>query len=273
MNLSGLDGVRPAMNTSAPGTLRAIAHDSLCLLEPPYLKHYRGGRFRTWNGIALVGSSLPGPGFNFAAVLHPGTPSLPELLPIATEFFAEAQQGWGVLVEGDAGHAMEAELRARNWAVDEDEPAYVFPDLQSITAPTSTDLEVRQIEPDAGPYLALTNAAFDCPADLAELMRPLPSYGADPDIGLFVGAVGGRDVTAAEYSRSGPTAVLWGVAAFEAYRGRGYRSAVSRAALVHAASRGCRHAALRSGPRSRQAYERLGFQYVCQHRTYSAPAQ
>jgi GNAT superfamily N-acetyltransferase len=260
------------MTSSAPFDLRAIAHQSLAILEPPYLKHYRGGRFRTWNGIALIGSSLPGPGFNFAAVLIPGTPPLAELIPIATEFFAEAGHGWGVLVEGDAGHPMEAELKARNWAVDEDEPAYVLPDLQSITALPSAELKIRQIGPDAGPYLELTNAAFECPADVAESMRPLPSYGSDPEIGLFVGSVSGRDVTAAGYSRSGPTAVLWGVATLPAYRGRGYGSAVSRAALAHAARRGCRQAALRSGPRSRPVYERLGFQYVCQHRTYAAPA-
>ena len=65
--------------------------------------------------------------------------------------------------------------------------------------------------------------------------------------------------------------MLWGVATFEDHRGRGYGSAVSRAALVHAAGHGCANAALRSGPKSVPVYERLGFRYVCQHRTYAAP--
>ena len=112
----------------------AIAHAALCLLEPPYLKHYRNGRFKSWNGVALVGSDLPGPGFNFAAVLHPNAPSLDELLPVAREFFAVSEKGWGVLVEGDAGHPMEAGLQARGWAVDEDEPAYVLDDLRAWRA-------------------------------------------------------------------------------------------------------------------------------------------
>src|SRR5436305_9051614 len=112
------------MTPSTPD-LRRIAHDSLSLTEAPYLKHYRRGRFKSWNGVGLTGSSLPGPGFNFAAVLLPGAPTLDELLPVAREFFADCEQGWGMLVEADAGHPMEAELIARGWPINEDEPAYV----------------------------------------------------------------------------------------------------------------------------------------------------
>jgi GNAT superfamily N-acetyltransferase len=252
--------------------LRPTAHAALCLLEPPYQKHYRRGRFRTWNGVALVGSDLPGPGFNFAAVLAPGAPPLDDLLPVARDFFAGAGHGWGVLVEGDAGHPMEAELRARGWAVDEDEPAFVLPDLGSVSPPGSGDLVVRRLTDDAGAYHEVTAAAFRAPPEMADLLRPSQGFARDPDIGLFVGAVGGIDVAAAGYSRTGPTAVLWGVATLEEYRGRGYGSAVSRAALARAAARGCANAALRSGPKSVPVYERLGFRYVCRHRTYAAPA-
>jgi GNAT superfamily N-acetyltransferase len=65
---------------------------------------------------------------------------------------------------------------------------------------------------------------------------------------------------------------LWGVATLEPHRGRRYGEALSRVALAHAATRGCTTAALRSGPKSVPLYERLGFRYVCQHRTYAAPA-
>jgi GNAT superfamily N-acetyltransferase len=117
----------------------------------------------------------------------------------------------------------------------------------------------------------VTNAAFNAPPDLADVLTPAPGYAVDPEIALFIGSVEGKDVTAAGYSRSGDTAVLWGVATLEPYRGRGYGVAVSRAALAHAAGRGCTAATLRSGPKSRPLYERLGFRYVCQHRTYACP--
>jgi len=257
---------------TAPDDLKSIAHRALCLTEPPYLKHYRNGRFRVWKGVAMTASTLPGPGFNFAAVLHDGAPSLDELLPVAREFFTGCEKGWGILVEGDAGHPIEAELRERGWAVDEDEPAFVLAEIRSI-APVELGIRIRHAEGAAGSeaYHRVTSAAFNAPPELEDAIRPGPEFALDPDIGLFIGSVDGQDLTAAGYSRSGDTAVLWGVATLEALRGRGYGSAVSRAALAHAASRGCDTAALRSGPKSIPVYERMGFRFVCRHRTYACP--
>ncbi len=256
-------------------TNRDIAHAALSLTEPPYLHHYREGRFREWRGVAFVASELPGPGFCFAAVLRDNAMSLDELLPVAREFFAGCGQGWGVLVEGDAGHPMEAELRARGWSVAEDEPAYVLPDLAAVTTRGATELVVRvaKSQADADAYKAVTAAAFEAPPEMADLMVPSLAFAIDPDIALVIGSVGGVDVCAAGYSRSGTTAVLSGVATLAPHRGRGYGDAVSRATLVYAATRGCTTAALRSGPKSIPVYERIGFRYVCQHRTYAAPAE
>ena len=168
---------------------------------------------------------------------------------------------------------METELRARGWVVAEDEPAFV---LRPIGCPISSPpvLEVRAVrtQADTDAYRDVTAAAFNAPPEMAEAMLPSLAFALDPDIALFVGSVGGVDVSAAGYSRSGDTAVLWGVATLEAHRGRGYGSAVSRSALENAASRGCTGAALRSGPKSIPVYERLGFQFICYHRTYSQSA-
>jgi GNAT superfamily N-acetyltransferase len=257
-----------------PADPKAIAHASLCLLEPPYLKHYRDGRFRVWNGVSLTASSLPGPGFNFAAVLHV-EPPLDDLLPVARGFFAGCDQGWGILVEGDAGHPMEAELRERGWAVAEDEPAFVLQDIRcAVGDPVESVLQARRgtTEADNAAYQRITKEAFEAPPDLSDAFIPGPGFTLDPDIALFIGSVDGEDVTAAGYSRCGETAVLWGVATLGSHRGRGFGSAISRVALAHAASRGCLTASLRSGPRSIPVYERLGFRFVCKHRTYAHPA-
>ena len=195
-----------------------------------------------------MASDLPGPGFNFAAVLQPDVPSLDELLPVARDFFTGSQQGWGVLVEGDAGHAMEAELREREWAVAEDEPAFVLDDPAACIVRDIPGLAIRA--GDVAAYHRVTGEAFQAPPELADLLTPAPGFASDPDIAVLTGSVDGIDVTAAGYSRSGDTAVLWGVATLEAQRGRGYGSAVSRAAIAHAAERGCTTAALRSGPKS-----------------------
>jgi GNAT superfamily N-acetyltransferase len=255
-------------------TDRALAHAALSLTEPPYLKHYRMARFREWRGVAFTASELPGPGFNFAAVLHPDAPALEELLPVAREHFAGADQGWGVLVEGEAGHPMEAELRSRGWLVAEDEPAYVLSDIAVAGVGCGSELVVRVVrtQADADAYKAVTAAAFAAPPEMADMMLPSLAYALDPDMALFVGSVGEVDVCSAAYARIGAVAVLSGVATLEAHRGRGYGSGVTRAALAYAASRGCTSAALRSGPKSIPVYERIGFRHVCQHRTYTAPA-
>src|SRR5439155_3232972 len=132
-------------------------------------------------------------------------PSLDELLPVAREFFADCKSNWGVLVEGDAGHPMEAQLRARGWAVDEDEPAYVLDDLGAGRAggvsPLLPELviSVEATQAHADAYHAVTTAAFNAPPELADSMRPSPAYALDPDIALFIGSVDGKDVTAAGY--------------------------------------------------------------------------
>lgn len=253
-------------------TLKRIAHEALGLTEPAYLKHYRTGRFRVWRGVGFTGSELPGPGFNFAAVLGDNAPSLDELLPVAREFFAGAADGWGVQVEGDAGQPMEAELRARGWELAEDEPAFVLPDLVALALPaTELHLRIARSQADSDIYKALTATAFGAPPEFADLIVPSVSLVLDPLIEIQIGSLNGVDVAAAGCSRSGTTAVLWGVATLPVHRGRGYGDALCRAVLCSAASRGCTHGALRSGPKSVPLYERLGFRYVCQHRTYAAP--
>lgn len=274
-NLRPPSRVRTTMPTPplAPAHLRRLAAESLVSTEPPYLKHYPRGRFATHRGVGFTTSALPGPGFNFVTVIEE-SPPLDELLPFAREFFAHCEQGWGVLVEGDAGHPMEAELLARGWAVAEDEPAFVIETLTAairMDVPPALSIRVVPDVPGVEAFHDLVGAAFGAPPEMSKSMQPLPTFASDPDISLFVGSVGGVDVSAAGYSRSGPTAVLWGVATLEEHRGKGYGEAVSRAALAHAAGRGCTSASLRSGPKSIPLYERIGFRYVAQHRTYAYP--
>jgi GNAT superfamily N-acetyltransferase len=253
----------------------AVAHDSLSLREPPYLKHYADGRFREWDGVALVGNSLPGPGFNFAAVLRPNAPTLDQLRPVALEFFGVAKDGWGILVEADAGHPMEAELRDRGWAVAEDEPAFVLPDI-AAALPAIRPVEGLTFRPvatyaDIAAYTAITMAAFRAPPEFADAMFPSLDYARDPAIASLVGTVNGEDVTAINSSRVGDTAVVAGTATLDDHRGKGYGAAGIRAALEDALRRGCVSASLRSGPQSVPLYERCGFQFVCRHRTYAFP--
>jgi len=256
-----------------PPVLCRIAHEALSLTDAPFLKHYRRGRFRTWNGVAMTGSELPGPGFNFAACLTE-TPPLDAILPVARDFFSEADQGWGVLVEGDAGHPVEDELRTRGWQVAEDEPAFVMPEIVA-GSPAPADLVVRPVltEADWRTFQRVAITAFGSPLELADLFMPSLAFFRDPDMHWVIGEWRGEPVAVGGYHRSGRTAVLSGLATLEAYRGQGIGAAVTRALLADAATKGCKSACLRSGPKSVPLYERLGFHFVCHHRTYAVPQE
>lgn len=257
-----------------PNPLVPVAHAALSLTESAFLKHYRRGKFAARDGVAYTGSELPGPGFNFAACLRP-CPPLADVLPVAREFFADADQGWGVLVEGDAGHPMEAEVRAAGWAVAEDEPAFVLPDIAAGLSPAARPdgLVIRPVvtEADRQAFGRVCTAAFETPPELADLIMPSLAFALDPAMHWLLGEFDGEPVAAGGYHRVGGVAVIGGLATLGEHRGRGVGAAVTRHCLTHAAGRGCTAAALRSGPKSVPLYERLGFRYACQHRTYTAP--
>jgi len=255
-----------------PTDLAAIARDAMCLSESAFLKHYRRGRFRLWNGVGLTTSELPGPGFNFAAAIGP-CPPLDDILPVAREFFADCDKGWGVLVEGDTGHPAEAELRARGWVVDEDEPAFVLPDIAAVPAAVPETLTLRPVrtEEDRRTFQSVCAAAYAAPPDLGDLIMPSLAFALDPDMWWVIGEENGTPVATGGYYRVGTTAVICCLATLAGYRGRGIGAGVMRAALDHARAGGCPVATLRSGPKSVPLYERLGFRYVGRHRTYAAP--
>src|SRR5262245_16765259 len=107
--------------------LLAIAHRGMAISEPPLLKHQKSARQMIRDGVVYRRQDYPDPGFNFASVLGP-SPSLAQIIPVADEFFHGLPAGaYGILVHGDSGHPVEAELRAAGWRIAEDEPALVMP--------------------------------------------------------------------------------------------------------------------------------------------------
>ena len=117
--------------------LAPIAHRGLLLRPSSLLRTQRGGRHEMREGVALFSWGMSGPSFNKAVALGP-TPSLDRILELAVAFFGNAQAGFGVLVHADTGHPVEAELRARGWAIVEDEPALVMPTIPSAPPAVSS---------------------------------------------------------------------------------------------------------------------------------------
>src|SRR5262249_26455531 len=102
--------------------LRNIAHKAMAIGPSPFLRRQKRANYQFREGVAFTTQDLDGPGFNYAAVLA-AAPPLDRILELCRPFFAGCAGGYGILVEGDAGHPVEAEMRKRGWLIAEDEPA------------------------------------------------------------------------------------------------------------------------------------------------------
>jgi ribosomal protein S18 acetylase RimI-like enzyme len=263
----------------SPADLAPIAHRGLLLRPPPLMRHQPGARHTVRDGLAMFAWGQPGPSFNKVAVLGPAPP-LARILELADDFFGKPG-GYGVLVQADAGHPVEAELIARGWRVVEDEEALVLPAIPS-PPPLPPGLEVRRVSDDAGrrDFLAVAAAGFG--ASTSEGLPPptqeqMDSFGPtlacalDPDVAVVVGYLSGRPVSAAIVYRLEEIAGITGVATVPDQRRRGLARALTWAALAEGAARGCRCGTLNASGASFHLYRSMGFVHVCNHRTYAAP--
>lgn len=250
-----------------------IAHRGLATGELPWLPYDPSGGRRVVGPVVFVRQGWEGPGFNFVAALHPPALPLPRIEEEARDFFGAAHPAWGVLVQGDAGHPIEDELRAAGWEVAEDEPAFTLADLSEDVAASPVD-ELDWIladRPDLHRLLQLLMArAFE--VDPGTIPEAVPESLTDPTQIAVMALSGDQAVSGACGFLVEDIVHVAGVVTEPASRGRGFGGTATRRVLREALRRGARHAVLRSGPLSVPLYERLGFQFVCRHRTYAPPA-
>src|SRR5262249_21608671 len=246
----------------------------------PMQRYQPGGRHALREGVAFNAWGIPGPSFNKAAVLGP-SPPLERVLAMAAEFFGGGPEGYGIMVEADAGHPVEAAIRARGWPILEDDPALVLPALP-VLPPPPPGLEIRRVTDEAANRdFAMAAAAgfgaptaevdFAPPPDGFEAFGPSLACARDPDVAVMVGYTDGRPVATAIMHRIEEIACITGVATVPAYRRRGFGRALTWAVVGAGAARGCTGAALGGLGASYTMYRGMGFIHVCNHRTYTVP--
>src|SRR4051794_2840167 len=99
---------------SATADLIAIAHEGLLLGANPMLRHQPQARRVEMEGAAFTIWGSAGPDLNKVAAIKPGA-SLARIRELADGFFGPESGGYGIVVEADAGHPVEAELRNAGW--------------------------------------------------------------------------------------------------------------------------------------------------------------
>jgi ribosomal protein S18 acetylase RimI-like enzyme len=256
------------------------AHKGLLLGTSPLLRHTPAGRGAEIEGVVLRCWGPFGAGLNKVAVVGP-SPPLARILELAAAFFGSDSGGFGIVVEADAGHPVEAELRAAGWNVFEDEPVLVLPFIPA-PPPLPAGLEVKRIQGteglrDVARVLAAgfgaptAEGATEVPPDTFDALAPSMACALDPEVGLLVGYVEGKPAASAFVFAVGPIAGITGVATVPAYRRRGLGTALTWEALREGAARGCTCATLGAQGASYHLYRKMGFIHVTNHRAYQAP--
>jgi ribosomal protein S18 acetylase RimI-like enzyme len=258
----------------------AVAHRGLLLGPKPLLRHHPNGRHAEIEGIALTFWGPVGPALNKIAVVG-ACPRLARILELAEGLFGPESGGFGIVVEADAGHPVEAELRSAGWKVFEDEPALVIPEILS-PPPLSSGLEVKPVR-DAETRRDLIRVladGFGAPTaeggtelspDAFDSFAPSLACALDPEVALLVGYMDSQPVSSAFVYAVGPIAGITGVATVPGHRRRGLGTALTWEALREGAARGCTCATLAALGASYDLYRKMGFIHVCNHRAYAAP--
>jgi ribosomal protein S18 acetylase RimI-like enzyme len=206
---------------------------------------------------------------------------LARVVELADGFFGPESGGYGIVVEADAGHPIEAELRAAGWKVFEDEPALVFPSIPAAP-PLPAGLEVKRVRDAEGRRdlvrvmadgfgAATSEGGTAVPPEAFDALAPSIDCALDPAVALLLGYVNGQPVSSAELFVVGPVAGITGVATVPAYRRRGLGTALTWQALREGAALGCTCATLGALGASYDLYRKMGFLHVCNHRAYQAP--
>lgn len=253
-------------------TLVEIAHRAMALDRPPLFDHEPRSRHGEVDHLVLASYGPPGPSFTFAAVLDPRCRlTLDQVIERASDFFKAEPGDYGILVEGDAGATIEAELKERGWQIHEDEPALVLPGRPDPTgfrrSLITRCFRVSKPEELVG-LVDVLSESFEMSREVTETFLPAARSLEDDRMGWLLLSHQGEAAAVAMAMVTGPTVTVAGVATRPKFRRQGLGTAITQAAANYGFDRGCDHAALRASPMSFSLYQRMGFQFVCRHRTY-----
>lgn len=208
------------------------------------------------DGVSGVATRVPLTFFN-------GVASAPaESIPSVVDFFRARRCPFRWWVRDGIGPDLVANGMHYVW-----ESAGMIADLRQLPAYRAPrELEIERVRDDVlmGEWAGLLMTVFERPASDIPIWRE--AYGAlgyDDEWAHFAGSVNGEMVATTSVLLGGEVAGIYHVATLKSARGRGFGSALTHAAMLHAIERGAREAALQSSDLGRSVYRSLGFKEEC----------
>jgi GNAT superfamily N-acetyltransferase len=238
--------------------LRAIVHTAL-VTTSPLARYWPGERRETFHKHMALRAR---PDVRHVQVFGPEAPE--RVFGIAAEFFGDTG-GFTIEIEVGAATALEGDLRARGWRLYEEEPALVLLNPPATAPPLPAGLAINPVTSERGLL------QFRALSSLGARWVPSLAAATDPAVGLFLGDVGGQPVASSRLVCLKTVAEITSVTTAPVFRRLGYGTALTWAAVVEGARRGCTAASLTATAIGYPVYMRMGFRPACTYRTYVPP--
>ena len=220
------------------------------------------GEYVERSAVAIACCGVPAEAFNWG-FLKPPYDGVADTAAAVRAWFAERKLPFRVSFRAADAAQCGPALEAAGWRRGPDPtPGMTLP-LPAVRVPAPSGLVIEAVETTAQ-LLAFREAAFEgfgYPPAAARLFLGERLLGL-PNVRGYVGRVDGAVVSTSLLVTTGEVAGIYWVATREGHRGRGYGEALTWAAAVGGAERGCRLASLQASSMGRPVYARMGFTHA-----------
>jgi GNAT superfamily N-acetyltransferase len=208
--------------------------------------------------LTCVATGLPTAFFN-GAYLNAPTNDPQRLVAEAVRFFADRDLPWLLWVRDGVCSAFLDAGRSAGLRDAGGPPAMgLAPIGEAPQPPDGLRIEIATTIEALRDHASMLRDGFGLPQEIIDRVVQ-PALLDVADLTVLVGRVDDEPVSCSLLAISGATAGVYNVATPERFRGNGYGEALTWAAVIEGAQRGCSHAVLQASDAGYPIYRRMGF--------------